>query len=479
MYTSPLMTDLYQLTMLSGYLTEGMAEQRATFDLSFRTNPFQGGYAIFAGLGPALEHLEKLRFGDEELTYLAELKLFPAPFLDFLRDFRFHGRVIAPPEGTVVFANAPLVTVEGTLAEAQLVETALLNLINFQTLVATKAARIVHAAAGGEVLEFGLRRAQGPNGGLLAARAAAIGGVHSTSNVEAGRAFNLPVRGTHAHSWVMAFPDELSAFRAYADAFPDGCTLLIDTYDTITSGLPNAIRVAAELRSRGHELRGVRIDSGDLAYLSRVVRDGFDAAGFPAVRIVASNELDEHVIESIRAEGGRVDIYGVGTRLATCDGPGGGALGGIYKLVESNGQPKLKVTSDVAKATLPGRKRLLRAIAPDGSYVQDVLALHDDPLLPGDMVFDPLNPLQYIALDPQVRLVDLRQVVMEDGRRTLAEETLEVMAARCATELSRLPQGCLRFINPHRYKVSLSPELNALRNRLIAKVRGELAGAFG
>lgn len=471
MQTSALMTDLYELTMLSGYLAEGMAEKPAVFDLFYRTNPFEGGYAVFAGLGPALDHLETLHFSADEISYLRSLALFPPRFLEFLRDFHFRGRVIAPPEGTVVFANAPLVTVEGTLAEAQFVETALLNLLNFQTLVATKAARIVHAAAGGTVLEFGLRRAHGPNGGLLVARAACIGGVGSTSNVEAGLVYGIPVRGTHAHSWVMAFHDELSAFRAYAEAFPDNCTLLIDTYNTLASGLPNALIVARELRARGHELRGVRIDSGDLAYLSREVRSAFDAAGFPAVRIIASNELDEYVIDSIRDEGGCVDIYGVGTRLATCAGPGGGALGGVYKLVEFDGEPKLKVTSDVAKATLPGKKRLLRAVTAGGGYVQDVLALEDDPVQPGDTVFDPTNPLQHVTLDAASRLIDIRRVVMDNGRRTAADESLDAMAARCAAELQRLPQGALRFMNPHRYKVSLSPQLNDLRNRLIARVR--------
>jgi len=471
---SPLLTDLYELTMLAGYLEEGMAQQPAAFDLFFRTNPFEGGYAVFAGLEPALAFLESLRFADDDLAYLQSLGLFRAEFLDFLRDFRFRGKVTAPPEGTVVFANTPLLTVEGTLAEAQFVETALLNIINFQTLIATKAARIVHAAGGGTVLEFGLRRAQGPDGGLSVARAACVGGVTSTSNVEAGRQFGLPVRGTHAHSWVMAFDDELSAFRAYAAAFPDHCILLIDTYDTLQSGVPHALTVAAELRAAGHELFGVRIDSGDLAWLSQEVRRRFDAAGFPDVRIVASNELDEYVIDSVRDEGGRIDIYGVGTRLATAAGPGGGALGGVYKLVECAARPRLKVTSDMAKATLPGMKRLLRAIAPDGRYVQDVLAIAaHDKVAAGATVFDPANPLQHKALPADVQLIDLRDVVMENGVRTRAAESLDTLAARSKAQLQLLPQGCLRFINPHRYKVSLSSELNDLRNRLIATVSEE------
>lgn len=471
MLYSPLLTDLYELTMLAGYLEEGMAEKPAVFDLFFRTNPFEGGYAVFAGLETALEYLEQLRFQPEELDYLRGTGLFRERFIEFLREFRFRGKVTAPQEGTAVFANEPLLTVEGTLAEAQFVETALLTNINFQTLIATKGARICHAADGAEVIEFGLRRAQGPDGGLSASRAACIGGVQGTSNVLAGMIYNLPVRGTHAHSWVQAFPDELSAFRAYADVFPDSTILLVDTYDTLKSGLPNTITVARELRNRGHELRGIRIDSGDLAFLSQQARLMLDEAGFGNVRIVASNELDENVIESIRLEGGEIDIYGVGTKLATGEGAGGGALGGVYKLVAADGQPKLKVTSDISKATLPGKKQLLRAIGEDGHFVQDVVCLQDDRIQGGDKVFDPINPLQHTTLPPGCRLYDLRRVVMENGRRTNIPETLGAMAERSRRELSLLPQGCLRFINPHRYKVSISGSLNDLRNMLINDIR--------
>src|SRR6266545_3213310 len=263
---SALLTDLYELTMLAGYLEEGIADTPAVFDFFFRQNPFHGGYAVFAGLEPALAHLEQLRFTEEELGYLRKLGIFRPSFLEFLRGFQFRGSVTAPPEGTVVFANEPFLTVEGTLAEAQFVETALLNIINFQTLIATKAARITHAAAGGSVIEFGLRRAQGPDGALSVARAAYVGGVRSTSNVLAGKEFGIPVLGTHAHSWIMAFPDELTAFCRYAEIFPTSCVLLVDTYDTLKSGIPNAIKVAGVLREQGHELLGVRIDSGDLAY---------------------------------------------------------------------------------------------------------------------------------------------------------------------------------------------------------------------
>ena len=471
MHFAPLLTDLYELTMIAGYLEQGMHQRPAVFDLFFRQNPFKGGYAVFAGLETALCYLEGLSFSAEDLDYLEGLKLFRPSFLSYLQGFRFRGSVSAPAEGCAVFAREPLLTVEGGLAEAQFVETALLNIINFQTLVATKGARICRAAAGAEVLEFGLRRAQGPNGGLSEARAAYIGGVRSTSNVLAGKEFGIPVRGTHAHSWIMSFPDELTAFRRYAESFPDACILLIDTYDTLESGLPNALTVAAELRARGHELYGVRLDSGDLAYLSRMTRAAFDAAGFAGVRVVASNELDEHVIESIRAEGGRVDIYGVGTRLATCAGEGGGALGGVYKLVRIDSQPRLKLTSDVSKATLPDRKRLLRAVEPDGSFIQDIITLDGEEIVPGDLVYDPANPLQQVRIPARAHFLEVRGRVMEAGSRCGAPETLDMAADRSARELRLLPEGCQRLINPHVYKVSISAGLNQLRLRLIGEVK--------
>jgi nicotinate phosphoribosyltransferase len=469
---SALLTDLYELTMLAGYLDEGITESCAVFDLFFRHNPFNGGYTVFAGLDTALSYLENLQFTEDDLTYLEGLGMFKARHLDFLRGFRFHGKVTAPPEGTAVFANEPLLTVEGSLAEVQFVETALLNIINFQTLVATKAARINQAAAGGSVIEFGLRRAQGPDGGLSEARAANVGGIRSTSNVLAGKTFGIPVKGTHAHSWIMAFPDELTSFRTYARVFPDNCSLLVDTYDTLKSGMPHAITVARELRAQGKALLGVRIDSGDLAYLSRESRRMLDDAGFPEVKIIASNELDEYVISSICDDGGKVDIYGVGTRLATCSGEGGGALGGVYKLVKIGDRPKLKVTSDIAKATLPDRKRLLRAVAPDGSFIQDIICLADEEIRVGETVFDPVNPLQHVDIPQHAVFLEIRKVMMEGGKRTAERwETLDEMADRTACQLKRLPQGCLRFINPHRYKVSISRGLCDLRQRLMEEAQ--------
>jgi nicotinate phosphoribosyltransferase len=351
------------------------------------------------------------------------------------------------------------------------VESALLNTINFQTLIATKASRVVRAAAPGAVVEFGLRRAQGPDGAVSASRAAAVGGVLTTSNVAAGRAYGLAVSGTQAHSWVMAFPGELEAFRAYARSFPDSCVLLVDTYDTLKSGIPNAITVGKELERDGHSLVGVRLDSGDLAYLSREARRMLDEAGLNRVKIMASNELDEHVIESVRAGGGRVDVYGVGTKLSTGAGPGGGALGGIYKMVQIGETPKLKVSSDPAKSTIPGRKRLWRVIRPDGGFEMDVIALDGEMLEPGAEVFDPAQALRHAPIPEDARLEDLRSVAMERGMRACRPPGLSAIAKRTAEQLSRLPEGTLRFINPHRYRVALSPGLHTLRTRLIEEAR--------
>ncbi|WP_102127047.1 nicotinate phosphoribosyltransferase [Deinococcus planocerae] len=474
MTASPLFTDLYQLTMMQGYFSHGLHAQEAVFDLYFRKLPFQGGYAVWAGLEPALEMLEGLRLSEDDLAYLESLNLFAPDFLEALRGWRFTGRVTAFREGRAVFPHEPLLTVTAPLWEAQLVETALLNTLNFQTLVATKAARCVLAAGasphGGQVVEFGARRAQGPDGALSAARAAFVGGAVGTSNVEAGRLFGIPVSGTHAHAWVESFPDELAAFRAYAALYPDATTLLLDTVDTLRSGLPNALTVARELRAAGHELKGVRLDSGDLAYLSRHIRSAFDAAGFPDVRIVASNDLSESVIASIIAEGGRVDVYGVGTGLVTAGGEGGGALGGVYKLAALNGVPKMKLTGEPAKSSLPGSKRVWRAVDEDGQYALDVLTLGDEPQA-GERVSDPTNPLRSTRLPDGLVWTDAREVVMEGGRRTGTPETLAEVQARAREELGRLPAGTLRPLNPHLYRVSLGGDVAELRDRVADSLR--------
>jgi nicotinate phosphoribosyltransferase len=467
-----LLMDLYELTMVAGYLRQGMHDKPAVFDLYFRRNPFGGGYAVFAGLDPVLDYLERLRFGDEEIGYLRGLGLFDEVFLSYMRAFRFTGKVTSVPEGEIVFSTEPILTVEAPLAQAQIIETALLNLINFQTLVATKAARMVREAAGGTVVEFGARRAHGPDGAAGASRAACVGGARVTSNLMAGRRFGIPVAGTQAHSWVMAFPSEREAFSAYAASFPDHCVLLVDTYDTLRSGVPNAITVAKDLRARGHELAGIRLDSGDLAYLSKQARRMLDEAGFPHVRIVASNELDEHIIESIRMEGGRVDIYGVGTHLAAPAGDGGAALGGVYKLVEIDGQPRIKVSSDRAKSTLPGRKRLWRMLG-NGGFEMDVLSASDESPGPGDPVLDPMNPLRHTTIPQSARLDEIRSVVMAQGARTSPARPLAQIADYAQARLALLPEGCLRLLNPHVYRVAMTRKLHEMRDRMIEDVSHE------
>lgn len=471
-----LLLDLYELTMAAGYQREGMLELPAVFDLSFRRCPFGSGYAIFAGLEPALDHLESLRFDEADVAYLRGLGLFEERFLGWVAELRFTGRVTSAAEGEVVFGGEPLLTVEAPLGQAQIVETALLNLINFQTLIATKAARVVTAARDGgaraTVVEFGARRAQGPDGAQGASRAAFIGGARRTSHLGAGRRYGIPVSGTQAHSWVMAFGSELEAFRAYAAAFPDTCTLLVDTYDTLRCGVPHAIQVAREMRASGHELRGIRLDSGDLAWLSREARRMLDEAGFPDVAIVASNEMDEHIIESVRSEGGRVDVYGVGTQLTTGGGPGGGALGGIYKLVELQGRPRIKLSSDPAKSTLPGAKRLWRASLAQGRFESDVVAGAAETPRPGDRVFDPFNPLRRSRIPAGAVLEDIRAVVMESGRRTRSSPPLDVVADFAWSRLERLPDGCRRLLNPHVYHVSITRALHEERERLMEKAGG-------
>ncbi len=470
-----LLIDLYELTMVAGYVRRGMHGRPAVFDLYFRRNPFQGGYAVFAGLEPALDHLEALSFGEEDLRYLEGLKLFDRDFIEYLRAFRFRGRVVAAREGEVMFANEPLLSVEATIGEAQLVETALLNLINYQTLIATKAARIAGEAGDASVVEFGARRAPGPDGALSAARAAFVGGASRTSNLEAGLRFGIGVAGTQAHSWVMAFEDELAAFRAYAEAFPRHCVLLVDTYDTLRSGIPNAIVVAREMRAKGMELRGVRLDSGDLAYLSRRARGMLDEAGFHDVRIIASNEMDEEVIESVRKEGGCIDSYGVGTRLVTGAGEGGGALGGVYKLVEFDGAARIKVSADPVKSTIPGRKHVWRVTSSSGNggsgrFELDVLSGADDAPRPGDPVVDPANPARRTRVPRSARLEDLRRVVMEGGRRSGPPVGLPEIADYARQRLARLPEGCRRLLNPHVYRVALTRGLHEARERMIERV---------
>lgn len=466
---SPLFTDFYQLTMLSGYLLAGKHQQRSVFELFFRRTPQQGAFCVCAGLGPALDYLEALRFSAEEIAYLGGLKMFPAEFLNWLKDFRFEGDVWAVPEGTVVLPHQPLVRIEATLPQAQLVESALLNILNFQTLIATKAARVVTAAgAEGQVLEFGLRRAQGPDGAMSASRAAFIGGCVATSNALAGMQFGIPVRGTQAHSWIMSFASELEAFRAYAEHYPDSALLLVDTYDTLESGVPNAIIVARELAEKGHRLAGIRLDSGDLAALSIGARRMLDDAGFPDVRIVASNDLDEYLVESLRQQGARIDTWGVGTQLVTSKQDP--ALGGVYKLVsiQENGawRPCIKISANPAKVTNPAVKQVYRAEV-EGYFVGDVIALKDEPA-PTDTIR--LHDTLYQAPPYLLRaetFTPLLEHVMTRGRRLAESPDLTSIQARTARQIAGMPSVSLRLQNPAYYPNGLSPQLFALRQRLV------------
>ena len=357
-----LLTDLYELTMMQGYFKEKDANETVVFDMFYRNNPHGNGFAICAGLEQVIEYIENLRFSDDDIAYLRSLKLFDEDFLEYLRDFRFTGDIYAIPEGTVVFPREPLVKVVAPIMQAQLIETALLTLINHQSLIATKAARVIYAAKGDGVMEFGLRRAQGPDAGIYGARAAMIAGCIGTSNVLAGKMFDVPVKGTHAHSWIMSFPDELTAFRTYAKLYPSACILLVDTYDTLNSGIPNAIRVFKEMREAGIPLTfyGIRLDSGDLAYLSKKAKKMLDEAGFSDAVISASNDLDEDLISSLKAQGAAINSWGVGTNLITSkDCP---SFGGVYKLAavkEKNGDgfiPKIKLSETRRKLPTPATR---------------------------------------------------------------------------------------------------------------------------
>ena len=378
--TKILLTDLYELTMMAAYYDSGMKDVPAVFEYIFRRLPRNSGYCVFAGLDPLLDDLSDLRFGESDLAYLKSTGIFSDRFIEEIRDFKFQGDVYSAPEGSLVFANETVLRVHGPLAEAQLVETLILNRLNYQTLVATKASRCVSASNGDPIVEFGLRRAQGPDGGVSGARAAFIGGAAGTSNVMAGKLFDIPVIGTHAHSWVMAFDSELEAFRAYVRTFPEHPILLLDTYDTLRSGLPNAITVFKELRAEGHDVRaGVRLDSGDLAKLSKEVYARLIEAGFPNPLIVASNELDEYLIADLKRQGAMINSWGVGTKLVT--GGDEPALGGIYKLAavadDDGWKIKMKVSDNIEKSTDPGVKMPHRFYSQDGTMQGDVMFLED------------------------------------------------------------------------------------------------------
>ena len=468
-----MMTDLYQLTMMQGYLHHGMQNNRACFDLFYRKRGDIMAYAVAAGLEQAIEYVQNLKFTQEDIQYLKSLEIFNEDFLKYLVNFRFTGQILAVPEGTIVFPNEPIIRVIAPVMEAQLLETALLNIINHQTLIATKAARVVQAARGDTVLEFGLRRAQGPDAGIYGARAAIIGGCRATSNVLTGQLFNIPIGGTHAHSWVMSFPDEISAFRAYAEVFPTNCLLLVDTYDTLGSGVPNAITVFKELRERGYEPKGIRLDSGDLAFLSRQARRMLDDAGFPDAKICASGDLDEEVIWDLKAQGAAIDIWGVGTKMITSmDNP---ALGGVYKLAaeESNGEfvPRIKISENPVKVTNPGVKQLYRFYDRiTGKALADLITLEEEDYSSGEPIeiFDPENTWKRMMLC-EYEARKLLVPVFEDGVLVYEMPSLSSISEYARREMDSFWDEYRRLTRPHRYKVDLSEKLYNLKHSLLTR----------
>lgn len=466
-----MMTDLYQLTMMYGYYKHGMTQNEAVFDLFFRSTRPNSEYTVMAGTASVIEYINNLRFTQEDIAYLRTLNLFDEDFLNALLALRFTGEIYGMPEGTLVFPYEPLLRVRAPIMEAQLVETALLTMVNHQTLIATKASRVVYAAQGDAVLEFGLRRAQGPDAGIYGARAAVVGGCDSTSNVMAGQMFGVGVRGTHAHSWVMSFPDELSAFRAYADIFPASCMLLVDTYDTLRSGVPNAIRVFDELKAKGYEPLGIRLDSGDLAYLSKKARIMLDEAGHTNAKIFASSDLDEHVIQYLKTQEAKIDVWGVGTRMITSsDWP---ALGGVYKLsaevVEGEIIPKIKLSDNSAKLTNPGYKKVVRFYSNStGKALADLIMLDDEtvdetkPL----RIYHPEHPYKTTVLtDFHIR--ELLVPLFIRGRQVY--ECPDVLASReyNRREMNSFWAEYKRILNPQAYKVDISDKLYDLKQLLI------------
>ncbi|MEK7779897.1 MAG: nicotinate phosphoribosyltransferase [Verrucomicrobiota bacterium] len=475
-----LLTDLYQLTMAYGYWKSGRAEREAVFHLFFRKAPFRSGFTIVAGLAAAIDFLKSFRFSVDDLRFLTSLTgndgqpLFEAEFLEYLRTLRFACDVDAIPEGTAAFPHEPLIRIKGPIVQCQLFETALLNLVNFQSLIATKAARVCLATRGEPVMEFGLRRAQGVDGALAASRAAYIGGCGATSNVLAGKLYGIPVRGTHAHSWVMSFDDEGEAFQAYAEAMPNNCVLLVDTYDTL-EGVRHAVETGKWLRERGHEMVGIRLDSGDLAWLSIEARKILDAAGFPKAVIVASNDLDEHIIASLKEQGAKINVWGVGTKLITAyDQP---ALGGVYKLGAIRGvggrwSYKVKLSEQPAKVSNPGIQQVRRFRSDTefiGDGIYDVETGAPEPFT----IVDPLDSTRRKHLAPHAAFEDLLVPIFRNGQLVYQVPALVEARQRAQDQIAMFHAGVKRLVNPHEYPVGLELGLHDQKMKLILHARGE------
>ncbi|MCX2740994.1 nicotinate phosphoribosyltransferase [Pontibacter anaerobius] len=471
-----LLTDLYQLTMAYGYWKKGMAEREAVFHLYFRKHPFGGGYTVAAGLEHVVEYLQALKFTEDDLTYLSSLKgsqgqpLFEQEFIEYLGQMEFTCDVDAVPEGTVVFPSEPMVRIKGPLLQAQLIETPLLTIINFQTLIATKAARIKEAAKGDTVIEFGMRRAQGIDGSLSAARAAYIGGADATSNLLAGQLYNIPVKGTHAHSWVQAFDTEEEAFEAYGDAFPKDSVFLVDTYDTL-EGVQKAIAVTKKLQPKGFIFGGIRLDSGDLTYLSKEARKLLDEAGFQDASIVASNDLDERLITHLKQEGAKINVWGVGTKMVTAyDQP---ALGGVYKLAAiRNGEweYKIKLSEQLAKTSNPGILQVRRFYNQE-RYLADMIYNVQEPLPKYPQIVDPLDPTRRKNVEENTQYKDLLVPIFEQGKLVYTLPDLPSIKAYTLEEVGQLHESIRRYLNPHSYPAGLESGLHQYKTDLILKLR--------
>lgn len=466
MIDTALFTDFYELTMAQGYWKRGM-NSRSVFDMFFRRQPFNGGYSVFAGLDPLIDSIESFRFSGEDLAYLEGLGVFERGFLDWLADFRFTGDLWAMDEGTIVFPNEPLLRVHANVVEAAIVEGLILNTINFQSLIATKTARVWLAANKGPVMEFGLRRAQGADGAMSASRAAYLGGATGTSNALAGKRYGIPVMGTMAHSWVMSFPSEEAAFDAYAETFPDKSVFLIDTYNTLESGVKSAIAAGRKLAARGKNF-GVRLDSGDIQYLSAKVREALDLAGLPNATITVSNELTEEIIESLVLNGAPINSWGVGTHLVT--GGNESSFTGVYKLaarVDESGKtvPTMKLSDNPEKTTNPGVKQVWRLYHEDGTAKADVLALEDEEVLPNvrSRYYHPSNDIQSFEFSA-TRAVPLLSRKMEGGRRVAQPKGLPELRCHVQGGLEELDRSYKRLLNPHIFKVSLTERLRSLKS---------------
>lgn len=458
-------TDQYQLTMGQVYFLKGQKDHVAVFDYFFRKIPFGGGYAVFAGLEDVLRILEDFRFSTDDIEYLRAQGLHPA-FVDYLAGFRFTGNIYSSREGDLVFPIRPVLTVEAKIIEAQVIETMLLNILNFETLIATKASRIREVIGSRTLIDFGLRRAHG-TGGYHASRAAIVGGCDATSNVRAGRDYNIPVSGTMAHSFIQSYDNELTAFRDFAEGRPDDCVLLVDTYNTLRSGIPNAITVAKEMEKRGQRLKAIRLDSGDLAYLSKRARRMLDDAGLGYVKIAASNQLDEYVIRSLLEQEAPIDVFGVGTSLVT--GQPDAALDGVYKLAYANLQPRIKLSESTAKITLPYRKQVLRVLNGEGSFFgAEVVTLADED--DAATMHHPFDPLKFLSIK-EYEKEPLMHPVMKEGRRIAESKPLAEISGYCRSRMGLLPTEYKRFENPHIYKVGLSDRLKEERDRLIEERR--------